>query len=299
MAQCQPGHRIAFLGESTGFDFADWFENDDRPTMVLDLNNVSIEQPRLHFLFANKAFRGHAPLSTRLNIILQDPLAPAATSGQMECSQHFTQWATDTSSPTDSHKRKSSSMASDGHIWTKSTIRKRWRVVSGSKLPGGQPDGGETRVTPSPVAAFERLTTDTSKDTLPIQESMPSMMLWTDALPWTEHASLFRETNWSKTALGPLASWPSNLRQMVLYLFADSRPSCLFWGPQRTIMYNESYVPIASTKHPKSFASTCAVTWTEVYSQIDNAMRKAEHSGYAATMENQLFVIERQGSLEE
>ncbi|KAL8689175.1 MAG: hypothetical protein Q9224_004704 [Gallowayella concinna] len=64
-------------------------------------------------------------------------------------------------------------------------------------------------------------------------------------------------------------------------------------------MYNESYVPIASTKHPKSFASTCAETWTEVLSQVDDAMRKAEHSGYAATMENQLFLIERQGSLEE
>ncbi|KAL8798257.1 MAG: hypothetical protein Q9182_006818 [Xanthomendoza sp. 2 TL-2023] len=228
MAQCQPGGRSAFLGEAMEFDLAEWFDNDERPTLVLDLNDKLIEKPRLHFCFANKAFREHASLSPNLELVLQDPPAPAATSGQMECPQHFKKWATDPSSSTNTHKRKSPSMTTDGHVWTNKTIGKRWRVVSGSKLPGGQPDGRKASVTASPVASFEQLTTDTSKETGAIQERMPSMF-WTDALPWTEHASLVRKTDWSKTALGPLASWPPNLRQMVLYLFADSRPSCLFW----------------------------------------------------------------------
>ncbi|KAL8808243.1 MAG: hypothetical protein Q9200_004364 [Gallowayella weberi] len=275
MAQCQPGDRSAFLSGSMEFDLAEWFDNDERPTLVLDLNDKSIEEPRLHFCFANRAFREHASRSTSLKLVLQDPSAPAAPNGQMECPQNFKKWATDPSSPSHTHKRKSPSMASDGCVWTNKTIGKRWRVVSGSKIPGGHPDGEEASVIAAPVASFERLTTDTSKDTGAIHERMPSMF-WTDALPWTEHASLFRKTDWSKTALGPLAS-----------------------GPRRTIVYNESYIPIASTKHPESFASTCEITWTEVYSEIDSAMREAENSGQAVTMENQFFLIERQGSLED
>ncbi|KAL8846111.1 MAG: hypothetical protein Q9221_008779 [Calogaya cf. arnoldii] len=137
-----------------------------------------------------------------------------------------------------------------------------------------------------------------SQDTLSLH-GPPQSASWTASLPRTEHAGFFRKTDWAKTALGPVESWSFNLRQMVLYLFADSRPACLFWGAHKVIIYNDSYIPIASTKHPEAFGSTCAVTWSEVYADVEFAMRKAEASRYAATMENQLFLIEREGSLEE
>ncbi|KAL8649824.1 MAG: hypothetical protein Q9226_005415 [Calogaya cf. arnoldii] len=49
-------------------------------------------------------------------------------------------------------------------------------------------------------------------------------------------------------------------------------------GAHKVIIYNDSYIPIASTKHPGAFGSTCAVTWSEFYADAELAMRKAEAS---------------------
>lgn len=54
-------------------------------------------------------------------------------------------------------------------------------------------------------------------------------MDWTQHLPSTEHVQFLKSVDWSKTHVGPIAKWPSALRQATYQLIADSRPATLYW----------------------------------------------------------------------
>ncbi len=52
---------------------------------------------------------------------------------------------------------------------------------------------------------------------------------WTEDLPKTDHVRFFRETDWSKSKLGPLNTWSPTLRLFTGFVLADSRAACLWW----------------------------------------------------------------------
>lgn len=52
---------------------------------------------------------------------------------------------------------------------------------------------------------------------------------WTEDLPKTDHVRFFKETDWSKSSLGPLSTWPPTLRLFTGFVLADSRAACLWW----------------------------------------------------------------------
>lgn len=52
---------------------------------------------------------------------------------------------------------------------------------------------------------------------------------WTLDLPQTAHVRFFRETDWSRSALGPLQGWDDTLRVFVRLVLADSRAACIWW----------------------------------------------------------------------
>ena len=39
-----------------------------------------------------------------------------------------------------------------------------------------------------------------------------------------------RDVDWKSSALGPMKSWPFQLRQLVLLVMADPEPSAVYWG---------------------------------------------------------------------
>jgi CheY-like chemotaxis protein len=47
--------------------------------------------------------------------------------------------------------------------------------------------------------------------------------------------------DWSQTALGPIASWPSSLRLSVDILLNSPQAMLLMWGPQQIMVYNDAY----------------------------------------------------------
>jgi hypothetical protein len=51
-----------------------------------------------------------------------------------------------------------------------------------------------------------------------------------------------RNVDWEKSPLGPMDSWPAQLRQTVLLIVADPSPAVVYWGDEMTIVYNEAYV---------------------------------------------------------
>lgn len=66
------------------------------------------------------------------------------------------------------------------------------------------------------------------------------------------HIQFFMEFDWASTGLGPIESWSTALRRMANILLSDPRPAAMYWGRERTMMYNEAYVRVTGQKHPGS-----------------------------------------------
>lgn len=58
----------------------------------------------------------------------------------------------------------------------------------------------------------------------------------------TPFQKFIRDVDWNASLIGPMNQWPAWLRQQVLIMVADSKPSAIFVGDHQSVIYNESYV---------------------------------------------------------
>lgn len=64
---------------------------------------------------------------------------------------------------------------------------------------------------------------------------------WTSFIPPTDHNSLFLNTDYGATSLGPISDWGPALRLYTSLVFSDSRPACVYWGRRKVAFYNEGF----------------------------------------------------------
>jgi PAS domain S-box-containing protein len=108
-----------------------------------------------------------------------------------------------------------------------------------------------------------------------------------------------RSIDWSKTAVGPVSEWSQALRTTVGLLLRNRFPLILWWGPEFTQFYNDTYRPILGDKHPRSMGQPASECWSEIWHVI-GPMIEAPFSGLPATASNDLFLlINRRGFVEE
>ena len=69
----------------------------------------------------------------------------------------------------------------------------------------------------------------------------------------SEMADRMRRLDWSATDLGPVQSWPENLRVAVRLCLTSRFPILLWWGPELCLLYNDAYLPwLTEAKHPRA-----------------------------------------------
>jgi len=111
---------------------------------------------------------------------------------------------------------------------------------------------------------------------------------------------LMRSVDWTKTALGPVAGWPSALKTTVGIVLHSRHPMFLWWGPELIQFYNDAYTPsFGQGKHPKAMGQPGRECWAEIWPliwpQIDDVMAR----GKPNWNEDALVPILRNGRLEE
>ncbi|KAI9742385.1 MAG: hypothetical protein M1818_003918 [Claussenomyces sp. TS43310] len=122
---------------------------------------------------------------------------------------------------------------------------------------------------------------------------------WTDDLPSTDHVRSFTSKDWSASRLGSLKQWPAALRLHAFTVFADSRPSCIIWGPERVVIYNEAFRPLAGRAYSNVMGAVCEEGFPEIWEHIKGFFIVAETTGVAADVKNLELFVERNGFLEE
>jgi signal transduction histidine kinase len=123
---------------------------------------------------------------------------------------------------------------------------------------------------------------------------------WTAALPQTDHVRFFRNTNWARTALGPLSDWSPTLRLFAGFVLADSRAACLWWGPDYIAIYNEAYAPLAAQVHPTLMGSTFVHGYPDLWPSISPYFDKCKRTGRGVNYSSATpTLVERKGWTEE
>jgi signal transduction histidine kinase len=109
-----------------------------------------------------------------------------------------------------------------------------------------------------------------------------------------------RVHDWAQTPLGPVEGWPQSLRTTVSILLNSRHPMCIFWGPQLTKLYNDSYRPIlGATKHPAALGQPGPQVWPEIWDTIGPIAEQVLITGEAAGCDDMLLFMQRNGYLEE
>ena len=113
-----------------------------------------------------------------------------------------------------------------------------------------------------------------------------------------EMGALMRSTDWSKTKLGPIESWPNSLRTMLGVVLGSRFPMMIWWGPDLLNFYNDAYRPILRDKHPESLAAPATEIWAEVW-DVAGPMARGVMAGGPATWTEDLQLFIKSGAMAE
>jgi signal transduction histidine kinase len=112
-------------------------------------------------------------------------------------------------------------------------------------------------------------------------------------------ARLCRAIDWSATPLGDPAGWPAEVRGVVATSLESLVPINMWLGPELTIIYNDGYQELLGSKHPGALGRPGPEVWGEIWDGIRPLFQTIMAGGPAAAAEDQLFLVDRGGRMEE
>ena len=84
-----------------------------------------------------------------------------------------------------------------------------------------------------------------------------------------EMRARYRSMDWAGTSMGPVASWPAELRLMVRVCLDSGFAMSLHWGPDLAVLYNDAFIPImGSQKHPQALGRPTRDVWAEQWDEV-------------------------------
>ncbi len=114
----------------------------------------------------------------------------------------------------------------------------------------------------------------------------------------TEHpaevGARFAAFDWSLTPLGPISTWPSELRGAVSICLTSRFPMLIWWGSEYVMIYNDGYRPMLGTKHPQALGSPGKDVWPEIWDSVGPMLDSVMNSGVATWSRDQKLMLERQ-----
>lgn len=137
--------------------------------------------------------------------------------------------------------------------WAKFVVCHRWLVVTIVQQP---PPSLEQPSCFSEPARLSRIVS-------PLWGSQPDTIFTVkiQSPELRQHIERIRKVDWSKTSLGPISNWGYELNLLVTTLMLETRPTALFLGPERTILYNLAYGAVSGSRHPAILGQSILDAW--------------------------------------
>ncbi|WP_341921453.1 response regulator [Hydrocarboniphaga effusa] len=115
----------------------------------------------------------------------------------------------------------------------------------------------------------------------------------------SQTAALVRAFDWSRTSLGPIASWPQSLRTTVEIVLGSPVAMVLMCGRDHVMIYNDAYSLIAGKRHPQALGGTVPSIWPEIWESWNRRIIEAGFRGETLTYTDQQLLLMRNGAPEE
>ncbi|HEU0044436.1 hybrid sensor histidine kinase/response regulator [Sphingomonas sp.] len=113
-----------------------------------------------------------------------------------------------------------------------------------------------------------------------------------------EMGAAIRAFPWADSALGPPAHWTSSLKALVGVLLDAKQPMFVVWGPDQSLLYNDSYAAVLASKHPAALGRPFLDVWSEIRADLAPIVEQA-YAGSPVHMDDIPLVMERRGFREE
>lgn len=114
-----------------------------------------------------------------------------------------------------------------------------------------------------------------------------------------ELGQMIRDFDWSKTAIGPVNTWPQSLRTCIRIMLTSRQPIWIGWGKELIKFYNDPYKAIAGGKHPTALGAPVSVVWSDIWQDIAPLLKQVMEEDTGVYVESQLLIMERNGYPEE
>jgi PAS domain S-box-containing protein len=113
-----------------------------------------------------------------------------------------------------------------------------------------------------------------------------------------EMGARMRDHDWSATPLGPVETWPAELRTLTGVLMSSGQPMFITWGPERTLLYNDGYGTILGARHPSALGRPILDVWSEIRADLVPLFETVDAGG-AILMDDMTLILHRHGYPEE
>ncbi|URD60428.1 PAS domain S-box protein [Sphingomonas sp. KRR8] len=110
-----------------------------------------------------------------------------------------------------------------------------------------------------------------------------------------EMAARIRALDWSRTALGPVEQWPSELRTMLGLVLQSSAPMALYWGPTFKLLYNDAWAHIPAERHPWALGRPGHEVWDDIWDVVGPQFEGVRATGEGVVALDQLLMMKRRG----
>ena len=104
----------------------------------------------------------------------------------------------------------------------------------------------------------------------PLSLAQPSLVIGSGDM-----AQEILDFQWSNTPLGPIESWPVSLLSAVRIMISQQHASCMFWGPDLTMLYNDAYAPILGARKDGALGTAAREVWPEIWHDIEPFVKTA------------------------
>jgi hypothetical protein len=296
--------------------FLDALDIDDRPSFAIRAQSESREADAdapLDVVYSNAAFNN---INGLLEKVTGRPDAASVFVEHEPAQQAFRRWLRGVADTSDFSRRGNAYMF-DGLIWAATTVD-NFKIVSGlhasllwpDVLPGkhyenrsspkNMPVQGRAPTlpsTPSTQEVTDETTTASPSRTHhgPYDATFPCP----EETVLSDHIRQFRSIDWAQTPLGPMTTWPPELRNVVNMCLNDMHPTMLFWGDDVTMIYNAAYVQLIGVMHPYALGKSARQVASDYWYTFQPLIDHINATGKSVADNEIPIFIDRRGFLEE
>jgi PAS domain S-box-containing protein len=114
-----------------------------------------------------------------------------------------------------------------------------------------------------------------------------------------EMGALMARFDWSKSAVGPVSTWPQSLKTALRIILMSRYAMFVWWGRELVNLYNDPYRAFLGIKHPNALGKSAREVWAEIWDQIGPRTDAVLLRGESTYDEALPLMMTRHGYLEE